>query len=150
MFDVASPRVDSDGAFAGFIGSSIDVTDQKIAQRALEQIGGQLIEAQEKERTRIARDLHDDMCQRLALLSMEIEQANRVSIDSPETTKENLQEIRKHCSEIAGDVQAISHQLHSSKLELLGIESAVLACPRQKQANLHFRAIPAVAKKGLR
>jgi PAS domain S-box-containing protein len=74
MFDVASPRVNGDGSFAGFIGSAHDVTDQKLAQQALEKVSGQLIEAQEKERSRIARELHDDICQRLALLSMELEQ----------------------------------------------------------------------------
>jgi PAS domain S-box-containing protein len=125
MFDVASPRVNGDGTFGGFIGSAIDVTEQKLAQRALEQVSGQLIEAQEKERSRIARDLHDDICQRLALLSMEIEQANRVSGTLPTDTTHNLEEIRKHCSEIAGDVQSLSHQLHSSKLEYLGVAAAI-------------------------
>ena len=69
----------SDGSFAGFVGSAADITDQKLAQEALEKIGGKLIEAQEEERSRIARELHDDICQRLALLSMELEQANRGS-----------------------------------------------------------------------
>jgi PAS domain S-box-containing protein len=125
MFDVASPRMNGDGSFGGFIGSAIDTTDQKLAQQALERISGQLIEAQEKERSRIARDLHDDICQRLALLSLEIERANRTSNGSPAATKQNLEEIRKHCSEIAGDVQSLSHQLHSSKLDYLGLATAI-------------------------
>jgi PAS domain S-box-containing protein len=125
MFDVASPRVNGDGSFGGFIGSAIDTTDQKLAQEALEKVSGQLIDAQEKERSRIARDLHDDICQRLALLSMEIEQANRRSDGSPATTKKSLEDIRKHCSEIAGDVQSLSHQLHSSRLDSLGIVAAI-------------------------
>ena len=87
MFDVASPRVNGDGSFAGFIGSAIDVTDQKMAQQALEKVSGQLIEAQEKERRRIARELHDDICQRLALLSMELDQANRSVNESADRTK---------------------------------------------------------------
>ncbi len=124
MFDVASPRVNGDGSFAGFIGSAIDITDQKLAQQSLEQVSGQLIEAQEQERTRIARDLHDDICQRLALLSMELEQAHRVPHGSVTATKRSLGEIRKHCSEIATDVQSLSHQLHSSKLDYLGIVAA--------------------------
>jgi signal transduction histidine kinase len=124
MFDVASPRLNGDGSFAGFIGSAIDVTDQKIAQQALENVSGQLIEAQEKERTRIARDLHDDICQRLALLSMELEQAKSVSKGRVQATQ-GLEEIRKHCSEIAGDVQSLSHQLHSSKLDYLGVAAAI-------------------------
>jgi PAS domain S-box-containing protein len=125
MFDVASPRVNGDGSFGGFIGSAIDTTDQKLAQQALERVSGKLIEAQEQERSRIARDLHDDICQRLALLSMEIEQANRASSGSLATTKQNLEHIREHCSEIAGDVQSLSHQLHSAKLDLLGVVAAI-------------------------
>jgi PAS domain S-box-containing protein len=125
MFDVASPRVNGDGSFAGFIGSAIDTTDQKLAQLALQKVSGQLIEAQENERSRIARDLHDDICQRLALLSIEIEQANRVSNGPPAATKKSLEVIQKHCSEIADDVQSLSHQLHSSRLEYLGIVAAI-------------------------
>jgi signal transduction histidine kinase len=125
MFDVASPRVNGDGSFAGFIGSAIDVTDQKLAQQALEKISGQLIGAQEKERSRIARELHDDIGQRLALLAMELEQANRSGNESPTITKRDLEEIRKHCCEIADDVQSLSHQLHSSRLDLLGIAAAI-------------------------
>jgi PAS domain S-box-containing protein len=124
MFDVASPRVNGDGSFAGFIGSAIDVTDQKLARQALENVSGQLIEAQEKERSRIARDLHDDICQRLAVLSMELEQIRQVPTDAVSTAKD-LEEIRRHCSEIAGDVQSLSHELHSSKLEYLGVVAAV-------------------------
>src|SRR5262249_18174157 len=73
--------------------------------------------------SRIARDLHDDICQRLALLSMEIDQANRTSNGAPSAT--NLEQIKKHCSEIAVDVQSLSHQLHSSKLDCLGVVAAI-------------------------
>ena len=125
MFDVASPRVNGDGSFAGFIGSAIDTTDQKLAQQALAKVSGQLIDAQEKERSRIARDLHDDICQRLALLSMEIGRANSASRGSPEATQENLEKIRKHCTEIATDVQSLSHQLHSATLDILGVVTAI-------------------------
>ena len=142
MFDVASPRVNGDGSFRGFIGSAIDTTDQKLAQQALENVSGQLIEAQEKERSRIARDLHDDICQRLALLSMELGQVNRSSNGSPEAMKKRLEDIRIHCSEIAGDVQSLSHQLHSSKLEYLGIVAAIRGfcteLSKQHELNIEF------------
>jgi PAS domain S-box-containing protein len=142
MFDVASPRVNGDGSFGGFIGSAIDTTDQKLAQQALEKVSGQLIEAQEKERSRIARDLHDDICQRLALLSMEIERAHRTSNGSAAATKESLDDIRNHCSQIARDVQSLSHQLHSSTLDYLGVAAAVRAfcgeVSKQHQVNIAF------------
>ena len=125
MFDVASPRLNGDGSFAGFIGSAIDMTDQKLAQQALEKVSGQLIEAQEKERSRISRELHDDICQRLALLSMELERANRTRDGSAAPAQACFEEVRKHCAEIASDVQSLSHQLHSSRLDSLGLVAAV-------------------------
>jgi len=142
MFDVGSPRLNGDGSFAGFIGSAVDITDQKMAQDALANVSGRLIEAQEKERTRIARDLHDDICQRLAVLSVELEQANRNG--APPSTKRKLEEIRQHCTEIAGDVQALSHQLHSSKLDYLGTAAAIAGFCRefanQQEADIQFKA----------
>jgi len=122
MLDVAVPRIDKDGSFTGLIGSAIDITDQKAAREALENIGGKLIEAQEEERGRIARELHDDICQRLALLSMELEQVNRRS-NSPGGWRQ--------CTEIATDVQELSHRLHSSKLEYLGIAAAIRSFCRE-------------------
>jgi PAS domain S-box-containing protein len=123
MLDIASPRTSGDGSFVGFIGSAIDVTEQKLAKEALERVSGRLIEAQEKERSRIARELHDDICQRLALLSLELEQA----IEGSETAQNDSRwpAIRRQCSEIASDVQALSHELHSSKLDYLGLAAAV-------------------------
>jgi len=117
--------MNGDGSFAGFIGAAIDTTDQKLAQQALGKISGQLIEAQEQERSRIARELHDDICQRLAVLSMEIDQANLVVDESAAGTKKKLGEIGKLCAEIGSDIQSLSHQLHSSILDCLGIATAI-------------------------
>ena len=121
MYDIASPRVNGDGSFAGFIGSAIDTTDQKLAKQALEKVNGQLIEAHEDERRRIARELHDDICQRLGLLALELDQANR----NWNGSHRNIEEIRDHCVEIANEVQAMSRQLHSPKLDYLGLVPAL-------------------------
>jgi signal transduction histidine kinase len=56
------------------IGMVVDTTEQKLAEEALASVGRRLIEAQEKVRYRIARELHDDLGQRLAMLSIELEQ----------------------------------------------------------------------------
>ncbi len=121
VFNLASPRFTSDGSFAGFIGSVVDITDQKLAQQALRDLSGRLIEAQEDERRRIARELHDDVCQRLAVLSVRLGDASHNANGSRST----LKEIREYCSEIANDVQSLSHQLHSSKLDYLGLSAAL-------------------------
>jgi PAS domain S-box-containing protein len=124
VLDIGVPRINADGSLAGYIGSCIDVTAQRLAQETLERLSGKLLDAQEKERTRIARELHDDICQRLAILSLEIEHSVR-TLDVTPKQAERLQEVWEHCSEIAGDVQALSHELHSSILDHLGIIAAV-------------------------
>lgn len=88
-------------------------------------LGGRLLSVQEQERRRVARELHDDICQQLALLATEVYQAEHASNCSLVDMKRNLQGISTHCSQIAADVQSISHQLHSSNLEYLGIGAAV-------------------------
>jgi PAS domain S-box-containing protein len=137
MLDVAAPRINEDGSFAGFIGSAIDISDQKLANETLEAISGKLIEAQEEERTRIARELHDDICQRMALLSMELGQDNMEFRGSSEPTLARIQEIRSHCVEIANDVQTLSHKLHSSKLDYLGVEAAIRSFCRELSQQHH-------------
>jgi PAS domain S-box-containing protein len=131
MFDVAAPRINGDGAFAGFIGSAADITDQKLAREALETVSGQLIAAQEKERSRLARELHDDICQRLAMISFKIEKANKSWGRAPSSIPDQLEQIWQHCSKLAGDVQALSHELHPSILENLGLATAVKSFCRE-------------------
>jgi len=125
MFGVASPRVNGDGSFAGFIGSAVDVTDQKLAREALEKVSGQLIDAQEKERRRLARELHDDVCQRLAMLSLKIEKVSKGWGRGQISVAGQLEQICQQCSTLTGDVQALSHKLHPSILDNLGLATAV-------------------------
>jgi signal transduction histidine kinase len=95
-----------------------------VAQReALSNVSRKLIEAQEQERIRIARELHDDMSQRLAMLTVAIEQ---LKDELPPQTPlfYRIDELRERTSELATDVQSLSHELHSSKLEYLGLVAA--------------------------
>jgi PAS domain S-box-containing protein len=124
IMDIGVPRFNQDGSFAGFIGSGVDVTDRKLAEKALAGVSRRLIEAQETERTRIARELHDDIGQRLALLNIELEQLRHSPPDLAAVLG-RLTELKNQTSEIATDVQSMSHELHSSKLEYLGIATAM-------------------------
>jgi PAS domain S-box-containing protein len=117
MLDIGVPRFHKDGSFAGYIGSCIDVTDNKLAEDALTNMSRKLIEAQEQERARIARELHDDISQRLAMLAIDLEQLK----ENPSEFGNSVQELRKRTTEISNDVQALSHDLHSSQLEYLGV-----------------------------
>jgi signal transduction histidine kinase len=107
------------------IGVVADVTERKRAEEALAGVNRKLIEAQEIERTRIARELHDDIGQRLALLTIELEQLRQKFPDLPAELLHRIGDLRNHSSGIATDVQSLSHELHSSKLEYLGIVMAM-------------------------
>ena len=95
--------------------------EQRYTQASLRKTTSNLIEAQEQERHRIGRELHDDINQRLAMLAIELEEI----VDSPSETRGRLQELRKRATEISNDVQALSHELHASKLEQLGVIAGI-------------------------
>jgi PAS domain S-box-containing protein len=120
---IGVPRLDLDGSFAGYIGSCMDITDHKLAEEALANVGRRLIEAHEEERTWIARELHDDISQRIALLAVQLEEwchhlPNNVEVPN------HIRHVRQELFDLGKDVQALSHRLHSSKLEYLGIAAA--------------------------
>ena len=101
---------DPDGKAFGIATVLRDITASKRAEEALSNLSQSLIDAQEQERRRIARELHDDISQRLATLAIHLQ-------GSPE--------LQQTVGAIATDLQALSHQLHSSRLELLGITVAM-------------------------
>ena len=107
------------------IGVNMDVTDQKRAEEALSAMTQRLIEAQEHERARIARELHDDVNQRVALLSIELDDLRLKRDDLPPEVRDRMQELQLLASDILNDLHALSHELHSSKLDCLGVVRAM-------------------------
>ena len=124
LVDIGVPRFNPNGSFAGYIGSCIDITDQKRTEEALASMGRRLIEAHEEERTWIARELHDDINQQIALLAIELERWSQHPSKSAVDLRDHIHHARERLSDIARDIQALSHRLHSSKLEYLGIVAA--------------------------
>jgi len=122
LLDKGVPRFNPDGTFAGYIGSCIDITERKLAEESLATVGRRLIEAHEEERTWIGRELHDDINQRLALLAVELDRWNQNP--SVEQLSEEVRRAQERITQIAKDVQGLSHRLHSSKLEYLGLANA--------------------------
>lgn len=142
LLDVGSPMHDDSGAFTGYVGSCLDITDNKVAELAVATVSGRLIEAQEQERSRLARELHDDINQRLALLAIQLEQ---LRLNPPNPRKElarRIDDLQQTALEISRDVQALSHELHSSKLDFLGLVPAFSSFCRefsqQKKVAVHF------------
>jgi PAS domain S-box-containing protein len=100
-----------------------DITERKQTEEALSRMTHRSFDAQEQERSRIARELHDDFNQRLAMLAIGIEQFRRESL--PDGVLSRLDELHKYALELSDDVQALAHELHSPKLNYLGIVSAM-------------------------
>jgi PAS domain S-box-containing protein len=115
---------DEQGKMVRMIGMVADVTERKLAEEALAKVGGRLIEAHEEERNRIARELHDDIGQQLALVANNLALMEQDPPDSIAEVRNSIHELLKRVNEIAADTQAMSHRLHSSKLRLLGIVAA--------------------------
>jgi signal transduction histidine kinase len=90
-------------------------------ENALSESNRKLIQSQEQERARIGRELHDDINQRLAMLALELQQLQ----EDPSEVSLRLQQLRQQTVEISNDVQALSHELHSSKLEYLGVVAGI-------------------------
>jgi PAS domain S-box-containing protein len=105
------------------LGFSIDITKSKQNENALRDLTGRLINAQEEERRRVARELHDDLNQRMALLSIELEQLAQV--EKPSDLGRRLKSVQNHAREISVDIHRLSYKLHPSKLDHLGLAAAV-------------------------
>src|SRR5262249_32999932 len=86
-----------------------------------------LIEAQEQERARIGRELHDDINQRLAMVAMELERLP----NDPSKISNSVRVVQKEVMDISSDVQALSHELHSSKVEYLGVVAGMKSWCRE-------------------
>jgi PAS domain S-box-containing protein len=127
VFDLGVPRLNPDGSFAGYIGSCLDITERKTAEEALINLSGRLIEAQEEECRRIAREIHDDYNQRLAVLANELEDLAQTIGDSVAEAGPRLHQLWTSVSELGVDLHSLSHRLHSSTLETLGLIAGVRA-----------------------
>ena len=121
------PWKTADGTVGGILIFAEDITRRKQMEEALSGMSRKLIEAQEQERARIARELHDDVSQRLAVVTVEIEQLRR----DPSKIRSRLQELQEQVGNISNDIQALSHDLHPSKLEYLGVPGGMRSWCRE-------------------
>jgi PAS domain S-box-containing protein len=131
LFTNSAPVRDETGAIVVSVVTFQDITDLRLAQEELlrqssdviHDLAGKLITAQEEERSRIARDLHDDIAQRIALLSNKM-QVLRGSLPTGIAAVEELSDIQKEIEHTSESVRLISHELHSPKL-ILGLPRAL-------------------------
>jgi signal transduction histidine kinase len=112
-----------------------EVAVRVLAEKALSKANRRLIEAHEEERTRIARELHDDISQRVVLLAIQLD---RMSLNHPASAadlKQAIEEAGRQTAELGNDIRALSHRLHSSKVEYQGLAAATDSFCRELSAR---------------
>jgi PAS domain S-box-containing protein len=124
------PRFAPDGSFAGYVGSAVDVTDQKTAQAALSSLSRRLMEAQDEERARVARGLHDDVGQQLGYLAFELELLRREDRQRRKADRV-LASVLNLVRGASRSVQDLSYQLHPAKLRLMGLVPVISSLVRE-------------------
>jgi len=142
------PRYDVDGLFVGYIGTAVDITERKLAEEALSTVSQKLIEAHEEESTRIARELHDDVNQRLAVVILRLGCLKQGPLASSAGIKQEIGAVSQEIADLSADIQVLSHRLHPGRLELLGLEAAAAGfCGEFSDRHgvtidVHFENIP--------
>ncbi len=113
-----------------------------------QKLAGRLIRTIEEERKHIARELHDDIGQRLSLVSVHLGSLNYLRTTEASDYESDLVDIRRELDSVIADVHNLSHSLHSSKLEHLGLEAALeelcmkISRRHDIQLDLQARSVP--------
>ena len=121
----------------------------------LRRLAGRLISAQEAERSRLARELHDDLAQRLAVFAIDVGQIEQQLGDLPEPVRETLKEMKNDIVTISQDVHKLSRQIHPSILDDLGlikaVESECNSFSKREGVEIVFKHenIPTIIPKGI-
>ena len=123
--DRGVPYFHADGSYAGYIGTCNDVTEHKNRETTGFRVQDNLMLGQEAERKRVARELHDGVGQRIALLAMALREMANVVPPSSASLQEKLQGVEEEVGRIATDLHRLSHNLHPSTVAHLGLVPAL-------------------------
>ncbi|MGE0643297.1 MAG: PAS domain S-box protein [Nitrospira sp.] len=129
------PWKTDEGGVGGIVIFTEDITERKKVEQELrnhrtqlEDLTAKLLTAQEEERKRIARDLHDDFTQQLAALTIDLQRQARLASESGTPPASHLVQMGKKTEQLTTDLQRLAHQLHPSLLEHVGLEAAIREC----------------------
>ncbi|HEY0460430.1 MAG TPA: PAS domain-containing protein, partial [Pyrinomonadaceae bacterium] len=117
-------------------GAIVDITKRRLAEEAVYDLTRRLMNAQENERARLGRELHDDLSQSLALLSIELSQLGE-NFGNANEARNQIKHLVLEISRVSEHVHQISHELHPEKLRHLGLESALRGFCRELSAAHH-------------
>ncbi len=141
ILDNGVPNYAADGTFTGYIGCCVDITARKdaeerilesraaleVSHRKIQQLAGRLIEARDAERARVARDLHDDVSQQLAGLSIAFSGLKQRlgELHVGDDLQDDLRALQQRTSTLAQNVRHLSHDLHPTVLRHAGLVAAL-------------------------
>ncbi len=133
----------ADGTLQRLVGTKVDITERKrveeiireseaalqLSHREIQHLAGRLIEAQDAERARVARDLHDDVSQQLAGLSIALSSLKRRMVELPDSegVQRELGALQQRTLMLTENVRHVSHDLHPSVLRHVGLVTALTA-----------------------
>ena len=135
------PQSTPRGEIESYVGCCCDVSAKRRVEAAFNRIASKLVAAQEAERSRIARDLHDDLGQRVALLASRLQGALSARRQSADQLRKGVAEARKDLQELAVTIHNLSHELHPAKIRLLGLVQTLEALCRDivEESGLNVR-----------
>jgi PAS domain S-box-containing protein len=129
-----SPISDASGKVVSVCSIARDITELKQAESIVSSFSQRLIQAQEQERAAVARELHDDVIQRVALAVLNLE-GMITDLTTSAEVKSEITGVMEQLRELAVDIQALSYRLHSSKLEQLGLRGAAASFCKEVSAK---------------
>jgi two-component system CheB/CheR fusion protein len=164
-----TPVAESQGATRYLVRIGVDVTEARLAEKALQRsemllrqsqeqlraLTAGLLEAQEEERRRVSRELHDDISQRLAALAIRVELLHQAPGISPDELQRKLGELQKQLAVLSEDLRRTARDLHPFTLTHLGLEPALRSyCEefsklRQFKVRFTARALPGTIPPGV-
>jgi two-component system sensor histidine kinase UhpB len=160
MLSRGSALRSADGTLRRLVGTKVDITERKLAEEAtresqadlnashqeIKSLAGRLIASQEVERARIARDLHDDLSQQIAVLSIALSVIKRQVTGLPDAADlaRDVASVQQRAAALAENIRGLSHDLHPSALERAGLVAALTAhcadIERHHRLAVTFRA----------
>ena len=121
------PKPFGQGASLTYSGSLLDITERKLAEMEIKDLTARLINAQEEERTRLARELHDDLGQQIAALNLAVGNLRREIPHELVAPRSQSERIREKLVHLANATRRLSHELHPAVLQHCGLEIALRA-----------------------
>jgi PAS domain S-box-containing protein len=112
---------------AEFVGSVMDITPTKQAEQEIQALSERLLAAQEEERRRIARELHDGLNQEIAAVTLALGRIRPKLKDREPEAAEQLEKVKQHLLNLSSSVRDLSHQLHPAILEYSDLPTALAA-----------------------